>query len=97
MLGEPACDDNPDDLPNVDVAALHNRMPVVLDDDDAATWVLEELSIEQVAKFLKPCPDGWLRLAAASPMVNDVRNQGPELLDPAALPPQFQLELIPPG
>ncbi len=84
-------------VPNTDVAALHNRMPVVLNDDDAATWVLEELSMAQVAGFLKPCPDGWLRLAAASPMLNDVRNQGPELLDPAALPPQFQLELILPG
>lgn len=84
-------------IPNADVAALHNRMPVVLNDDDAATWVLEELSLQQVAGFLNPCPNGWLRLAAASPMVNDVRNQGPELLDPAALPPHFQLDLMPPG
>jgi len=83
--------------PNAALSALHNRMPVILDDDDAATWVLEEMSLEQVAGFLKACPDGWLRLAAASPMVNDVRNQGPELLDPAALPPRFQLDLIPPG
>lgn len=84
-------------VPNADIVALHNRMPVVLNDDDAATWVLEELSLEQVAEFLKSCPDGWLRLAPASPMVNDVHNQGPELLDPAALPPHFQLELMPPG
>ena len=80
-------------VPNADIAALHNRMPVVLNDDEAATWVLEELSLEEVAAFLRPCPDGWLRLAAASPLVNDVRNQGPELLDPAALPSQFQLGL----
>jgi len=26
-----------------------------------------------------------------------VRNQGPELLDPRALPPQFQLDLMPPA
>ena len=84
-------------VPNRDIADLHNRMPVVLDDDDAATWVLEELSLEQAAAFLRPRPEGWLRLAAASPLVNDVRNQGPELLDPAALPPHFQLELTPPG
>jgi putative SOS response-associated peptidase YedK len=84
-------------VPNGDVATLHDRMPVILNDDDAATWVLEELSLEQVGEFLRPCPDGWLRLAAASPLVNDVRNQGPELLDPAALPPDFQLELMPPG
>src|SRR5207237_445858 len=66
---------------NGDIVALHNRMPVALNDDDAATWVLEDLSLEQINEFLKPCPDGWLRLAPASPLVNDVRNQGPELLD----------------
>ena len=84
-------------VPNEDIVSLHNRMPVVLNDDDAATWVLEDLSLEQIAGFLKPCPDGWLRLVPASALVNDVRNQGPELLDPEALPPQFQLDLMPPG
>ena len=83
-------------MPNAEIAELHNRMPVALNDDDAATWVLEDLSLEQIGQFLKPCPDGWLRLVPASPLVNDVRNQGPELLDPEALPAQFQLELIPP-
>jgi len=83
--------------PNADIATLHNRMPVVLNDDDAATWVLEELSIEQLAGFLQPCPVGWLRLAPASLRVNDVRNQGPDLLDPEVLPPNFQLDLIPPA
>src|SRR5579871_943773 len=28
--------------PNAELAQLHDRMPVVLSDDDAATWVLEE-------------------------------------------------------
>ena len=82
--------------PNTDIEPLHNRMPLVLEDDDAATWVLEELALEQVARLMKPCPEGWLRLAPASPLVNDVRNDGPQLLDPAALPPHLQLELIPP-
>ena len=82
--------------PNSDIAGLHNRMPVVLNDDDAATWVLEDLSLTQIAALLEPCPDGWLRLAPASPLVNDVRNQGAQLLDPQVLPSNFQLELIPP-
>jgi putative SOS response-associated peptidase YedK len=81
-------------VPNAEIEALHNRMPVVLSDDDAATWVLEELSLKQIAEFLKPCPDGGLRLTPASVLVNSVRNQGRELLDPASLPPEFQLELI---
>lgn len=80
--------------PNRDLAALHDRMPVVLDDDDAATWVLEDLSLEQVAGFLRPCPDGWLVLQPASPLVNNVRNDGPELLDPDALPSTHQLHLL---
>ncbi|MDQ6900241.1 MAG: SOS response-associated peptidase [Candidatus Dormibacteraeota bacterium] len=84
-------------IPNADIAPLHNRMPVALTDDDAATWVLEDMSLEQIAQLLKPCADGWLRLVAASPLVNNVRNDGPELLDPAALPAQFQLELLPPA
>lgn len=83
-------------VPNLDIAALHNRMPVLLTDEDAATWVLEEMSLEQIAELLKPCADGWLRLVPASPLVNNARNDGPELLDPAALPPSFQLQLIPP-
>jgi putative SOS response-associated peptidase YedK len=82
--------------PNADIANLHNRMPVVLNDDDAATWVLEDLSLEQLAAFLRPCPAGWLRLAPASLRVNDVHNQGPELLDPEALPANYQMELMPP-
>jgi putative SOS response-associated peptidase YedK len=84
-------------FPNADIVPLHNRMPVVLNDDDAATWVLEELSLKQIADFLKPCPDGWLQLVPASPLVNDVRNQGPELLDPTVLPTNYQMDLIPPG
>ena len=83
--------------PNADIAELHNRMPVVLNDDDAATWVLEELSLKQITEFLKPCPDGWLRLTSASLRVNDVRNEGPELLDPEVLPANYQPELFPPA
>lgn len=45
----------------------YNRMPMVLNDDDTATWVLEELSLKQVAEFLKPCPDEWLSLARRRP------------------------------
>src|SRR6202521_19930 len=84
-------------VPNGNIVPLHNRMPVVLNDDDAATWVLADLSLEQSADFLKPCADGWLRLAPAALLVNDVRNQGPELLNPEVLPSHFQLELMPPG
>jgi putative SOS response-associated peptidase YedK len=79
---------------NPDLEPLHNRMPVVLSDDDAAAWVLEELGLEQMREMLRPCPAGILELRPASPLVNDVKNDGPELLDPAALPRRYQLDLI---
>lgn len=82
-------------LPNADLEPLHDRMPVLLSDEDAATWVLEDMSLDQLGPLLRPCPEGWLRLAPASPLVNDVHNQGPELLDPKVLPSEFQLELLP--
>jgi putative SOS response-associated peptidase YedK len=79
---------------NPDLESLHDRMPVVLSDDDAAAWVLEELGLEQMRDLLRPCPAGVLELRPASPLVNDVKNDGPELLDPAALPRRYQLDLI---
>jgi putative SOS response-associated peptidase YedK len=82
-------------VPNAEITPLHNRMPVVLADDDAATWVLEELSLRQIAEFLRPYADGGLRLDPASILVNDVRNQGASLLDASLLPANFQLELMP--
>ena len=48
-------------------------------------------------KFLVQTNYGFqeVLLAPASPRVNDVRNQGPELLDPEALPANYQMELMP--
>ena len=59
----------------------------------AATWALEELGDEQLRELLRPYADGLLAIRPASPLVNDVRNDGPELLNPNALPPTYQLDL----
>lgn len=80
--------------PNHDLESLHNRMPVLLSDDDAATWVLEELGDEQLRELMLPYPNGLLAIRPASPLVNDVRNDGPELLDPTVLPTTYQLDLL---
>ena len=81
--------------PNRELARLHDRMPVVLSDDDARAWVREKLALDQLAAMLTQCPDGFLEVRPASPLVNDVRNDGPQLLDPDELPPTYQLDLIP--
>lgn len=73
---------------------LHDRMPVVLSDPDARAWVREKLGLERLAAMLRPCPDDHLELRPASPLVNSVANDGPELLDPDALPQHYQLDLF---
>jgi putative SOS response-associated peptidase YedK len=80
--------------PNRDLERLHDRMPVVLSDADAHAWVHQSLTLEQLEAMLRPCPEGFLTLRPASPLVNSVRNDGPELLDPNALPPSYQLDLL---
>ena len=82
-----------------DLDGLHDRMPVILDGDGAAAWALEELSDRRLADLLRPAEPGTLVSAPASPLVNSVRNQGAELLDPERLPDAYQLglELDAPG
>ncbi len=81
--------------PNGDLASVHDRMPVVLSDADARAWVREALTLDRLTAMLAPCPDGFLELRLASPLVNGVRNDGPQLLDPEALPAEYQLDLLP--
>ena len=64
---------------NVDMAALHDRMPVILDPDDWPVWLGEEAG--EPAELLRPAPPGTVRLWPVSRAVNSVRNNGPELLD----------------
>ena len=76
------------------VGRLHDRMPVLLEPDAYAAWLdptLEDRGV--LAGLLAPCPDERLTLHPVSARVNDVRNDGPELLDPAPEPP-VQAELF---
>jgi putative SOS response-associated peptidase YedK len=74
---------------NDDMAALHDRMPVILEPDDWPVWLGEEAGDH--AELLRPAAPGTVRLWAVSRAVNNVRNNGPELLDrvddPHAPPP----------
>ena len=68
--------------PNELVARLHNRMPVVLDPTDWDAWLAEGTPAEQLRSLLRPAPVEPLDAYAVSPAVNNVRNEGPELLAP---------------
>jgi putative SOS response-associated peptidase YedK len=64
------------------VGQLHDRMPVLLDEDDWTGWLAEGTSAAALRGLLHPAPAGPLDVYAISPAVNNVRNEGPELLAP---------------
>jgi putative SOS response-associated peptidase YedK len=68
--------------PNELVARIHDRMPVVLDPTGWDAWLAQETPAEELRSLLRPAPVEPLDAYAVSPAVNNVRNEGPELLAP---------------
>ena len=70
---------------NAQMAALHNRMPVILEPEDWPVWLGEVEGDPQ--PLLKPAKQGILRIWPVDKRVGNVRNDGPELLQPE-IPPE---------
>jgi putative SOS response-associated peptidase YedK len=69
--------------PNEQMAGLHDRMPVVVPEDAWSSWL--DPSLEDGAELqglLEPTDDVRLRIQAVSSLVNNVRNDGPSLIEP---------------
>lgn len=72
-----------DSAPNRVAAAIHDRMPVVLADEDAQrAWLDPALGAEEALALCEPLPERRLSAHPANPAVNNVRTavDGPELL-----------------
>ncbi len=68
---------------NEDMAAIHDRMPVLLLPRDFERWLdCKPGTAEHVRELLRPAPDGLLEMIAVNPKLNNPRNEGPELHDP---------------
>jgi putative SOS response-associated peptidase YedK len=67
---------------NAQMAVLHERMPVILEQSDWPAWLGEEEA--DPAALLRPAAEGILRLWPVDKRVGNVRNDGPELLAPLA-------------
>ena len=64
------------------MAPIHNRMPVVLDESRLDEWMDHaNAGMAALLPMLVPAPEDWLIAEPASPMVNNVKNDGPELLN----------------
>jgi putative SOS response-associated peptidase YedK len=70
--------------PNADMDELHNRMPVVLDPSDVQTWLdVNDAGPEERLGLLRPAPTGTLTHYGVGKSVGSVKNDGPELIEPA--------------
>jgi putative SOS response-associated peptidase YedK len=66
---------------NSTLAAIHNRMPVILSGRDADDWMNPcEKAPLSLKRLLVPTAEHLLVVQPASPLVNSVRNEGPQLL-----------------
>jgi len=65
---------------NKTVAAIHNRMPVLLDRDGIGEWI----SDDELAPLhlLRPAANDILSAVKVGTAVNSTRNRGPQLIDP---------------
>jgi putative SOS response-associated peptidase YedK len=62
-------------------ATIHNRMPVILTDQKAHGWMNSSAKKpHSLKRLLKPAGEDLLLVHSASPLVNSVRNEGPQLL-----------------
>jgi len=72
--------DAPDDL-----GRIHDRMPMVVERDRWDAWLDPSLTdTEQVRGLLVPAMSGTMEAYPVSTMVNNVRNNGPELIKPVS-------------
>ena len=70
---------------NATMAAIHDRMPVVLAASRWDEWLdPRNADLDGLQRLLVPAPDDLLALHEVSTDVNNVRNNGPELVAPVA-------------
>jgi putative SOS response-associated peptidase YedK len=68
--------------PNALMRPIHDRMPVILDPDNESNWLDPERPPEEILSLLAPAPDDLLMAREVADLVNNVREDGPALIEP---------------
>ncbi|MDX6371435.1 MAG: hypothetical protein QOD98_423 [Nocardioidaceae bacterium] len=68
-----------------DVGMIHDRMPLMVERDRWAAWLDPRTDKDSVLDLLVPAAPGRLEAHPVSTMVNAVKNNGPELVEPLDL------------
>jgi putative SOS response-associated peptidase YedK len=70
------------------IVPIHDRMPAILDEGDSLSlWLNPASQLKDLRRLVAPAPEGVLEMRPVSPLVNSVKNDGPELL--IASPPSL--------
>jgi len=72
--------------PNELIRPIHDRMPVVLDPDVEAAWLDPDADTDELLGLLVPAADDLLVAREVPDLVNDVREDGPALIEPREEP-----------
>jgi putative SOS response-associated peptidase YedK len=74
--------------PNEQIAGLHDRMPVIVQEDAWERW-LDPTPVDpgELLGLLEPSDELAVRIHAVGRGVNDVRRDGPDLIDPIVVEP----------
>jgi putative SOS response-associated peptidase YedK len=70
---------------NESMARLHDRMPAILSPEQFDVWLdVKAHPADEAAPLLRPAADDLLEITEVSRLLNNVRNEGPEVQRPAA-------------
>lgn len=74
--------------PNELMQTIHDRMPAILDDEEAKAWLrFGPVTAEEIAALTKPHETEDMEAIAISQLVNSPRNDVPEILTPVTYTP----------
>ena len=66
-------------------SAVHDRMPVIFDTQDALRWLDPELEDgAEINSLIRAAPNDWWSLTEVNSHVNNARNEGAKCLEPVA-------------
>jgi putative SOS response-associated peptidase YedK len=69
---------------NEQVAPIHDRMPVILHEEDEKKWIGSDLKQEEIAAMLKPIESNLIDVYPVSERVNSPVNDDENILNPIA-------------
>lgn len=61
---------------------VHNRMPVILSKEAATTWLHRDTDLFTLKSLLTPCPSELLTAFEISTLINNPRDDNPDVLQP---------------